>query len=600
LRVPLNRWQVASVPPTALEAEIPALAGRLGVPPLVARLLWQRDLRTVEAARTFLSPRLADLEPPSALPDMERASERIALAARRGERIGVFGDYDVDGMTGTALLVRFLHIAGADVTWAIPDRDADGYGLNPGAVEALAADGVRVLVTVDNGIGAHEAVARARALGVDVVVTDHHLPGPTLPEAYAVVDPHRADASGVGRGLCGCALAFKTAWAVAERLRGVAQGGAGSQAARFKEFLRDAVGLVALATVSDVVPLRDENRILVSAGLAALRASLHPGVRALLECSRVGALPLTTQDVAFRIAPRLNAAGRMSRPHVVIDLLTATDLETARRLARELHEANGARRRVEQQVLQEAAAQAESLLAGDPRQSLVVHGDGWHRGVIGIVAARLVDRHNLPTVVIGFDGEGGRGSCRTPQAVDLHRALASCDGHLNRYGGHAAAAGLDIHRENVEPFSAAFEEAVRAQTLGEAPERTIEIDAEASPDELTLDTVEALLRLEPFGEANPEPRFVVRGAQVAGRARLMGQNDAHLSFAVKQGHGAVRVVGFGMADCFDLTTARRPLDLVVTPMLNEWKGTRTAELKLLDVRESGQAVQPSGLPPPSK
>ena len=588
MRIPQNRWRVASVPPTALEHDIPALARRLGVPELVARLLWQRDLRDPQEARTFLTPRLADLESPAVLPDVDVAARRLATAIRGGEPIGIFGDYDVDGMTGTALLVRFLHLAGARAEWGIPDRNADGYGMSVEGAERLAAAGCKVIVTVDNGIGAHEAVDRANELGVDVIVTDHHLPGERMPAALAVVNPHRTDAGGAGRGLCGCGLAFKLAWAVAERLRDFA-GSSSQEAARLREFLRDAVGLVALATVSDVVPLTGENRVLVASGLAALRGSHHPGIRALLECSRVGALPLTTEDVAFRIAPRLNAAGRLSMPELVIQLLTSTDLEAARGIARGLHEANGERRRIEQKVLEQAVVQAEAILQNADRRSLVVHGEGWHRGVIGIVAARLVDRHNLPTVVIGFDGEGGgRGSCRTPQPVDLHRALTSCGTHLDRYGGHAAAAGLDICRAKIDAFADAFDEAVRGQTTAEEVQRTIDVDLEAVADDFTLDTVEALQRLAPFGAANPEPVFAVRGATVAGRARLMGQNDAHISFSIKQAQGAIRVVGFRKADCFDLTTARRPLDLVVTPMVNEWKGTRTSELRLIDIRESAE------------
>lgn len=587
MRIPQNRWRVASVPPTALEHDIPALAGRLGVPSLVARLLWQREFTDPEEARSFLSPRLADLESPAVLPDVDLVTKRLVAAIRDEEPVGIFGDYDVDGMTGTALLVRFLRLAGAPVEWAIPDRNADGYGMSVAGVERLAAAGVKVIVTVDNGISAHEAVDRANELGIDVLVTDHHLPGDELPDALAVMDPHRKDASGQGRGLCGCGLAFKLAWAVAERLRSVA-GSTSQQAARFKEFLRDAVGLVALATISDVMPLKGENRILVSSGLAALRASHHPGIRALLECSRVGAQPLTTEDVAFRIAPRLNAAGRLSKPEIVIQLLTSTDLDTARGLARSLHEANGERRRIEQKVLEQAVVQAETILENADRRSLVVHGEGWHRGVIGIVAARLVDRHHVPTVVIGFDGDGGRGSCRTPQAVDLHRALTDCGPHLDRYGGHAAAAGLDIRRCEIEAFSDAFDEAVRIQTASEAVQRTIDVDLEAEPEDFTIDTAEALQRLAPFGEANQEPVFVIRGATVAGRARLMGQNDAHISFSIKQAQGAVRVVGFRKASCFDLTTARCKLDMVVTPMVNEWKGTRTAELRLIDIREAAE------------
>lgn len=587
MRRPENRWNVAPIPPAALDEEIPALARTLGVPALVARLLWLRELRSLEPARAFLQPCLADLSPPSILPDVDRAADRIARAVRDGERIGVYGDYDVDGMTGTALLVRFLRdLAGGDAIWAIPSRDGEGYGLTPSAVNRFASRGARMLVTVDNGIVAHEAVERANALGMDVVITDHHLPADTLPSAYAVVDPHRRDAGDEGLDLCGCALAFKIAWAIADRLRNVA----GRNAARFREFLRDAVGLVALATVSDVVPLRNENRILVSQGLHALRASSHLGIQALLETSRLPALPLTTTDVAFRIAPRLNAAGRLSRPELVVDLLTATEADAARRLARMLTDANVERRRIEKRVLEAAEQQAEGVLSNRERHSLVVHGEGWHPGVVGIVAARLVDRHHRPAVVIGFDGKDGRGSCRTPSHVNLHTALANCNTHLGRFGGHAAAAGLEIERSNVEHFADAFEEAVRAQTHGEPPLRTIEIDAVASADDWDLDTVESIRRLAPFGAGNPEPLFLVPGAGVAGRARLMGQNDAHLSFSIKRTGGAVRVVGFHQAAHFELTRARRPLDLVVAPMVNEWKGVRTAELRLVDMRESAESA----------
>ena len=578
-----SRWVLATVDERAAREEIPALALRLGVPSLVAHLLWLRGVRSAPAGRSFLAPRLADLESPDRLPDTRRAADRIADAVRQGERIAVYGDYDVDGMTGTAVLVRFLRAAGADAVWAIPDRDGDGYGLSPAAVESLAAAGTRIIVTVDNGISAHAAIERAVALGVDVVVTDHHLPGDQLPPAFAIVNPHRRDAGEAGLGLCGCALAFKMAWAVAERLRGRATG---EKAEAFRAFLRDAVGLVALATVSDVVPLAGENRILVSAGLKALRASEHPGIRALLETTRLGAAPITTEDVAFKIAPRLNAAGRLSRPDLVIDLLTTDDPDLAHRCARQLADANAERKRIEKRVLEVAAAQAGDVLAEGGRQSLVVHGEGWHRGVIGIVAARLVDLHQRPTVVIGFDGKEGRGSCRTPSHVNLHEALTSCDAHLSRYGGHAAAAGLEIERHRVGPFADAFETAVQAQVGSSVPTRTIEIDAEASVDDFTLEGVEAVQRLEPFGAANPPPVFLLRGAHVAGKVKLMGQDSTHLTFALRQQRGAIRVVGFRKASLYEVAASGAPLDLVVEPMTNEWRGTRSAELRIVDLRPS--------------
>jgi single-stranded-DNA-specific exonuclease len=584
------RWITIDAP----EDETRALAASLSVPPLVARLLWIRGHRSQASAGIFLRPRLQDLLPPSVLPDMDVAARRIAAAVRARERIAVCGDYDVDGMTGTALLVRFLRLAGGDVTYAIPDREAEGYGLSVAGVERLAAAGVRLAITVDNGISAHEAVARANALGIDVVVTDHHLPGGTLPPAQAVVDPQRTDRPGsMPSLLCGCGLAFKLAWGVAEAIHGSRKGGA-TRDESLSLFLRDAVGYAALATVSDVMPLVGENRILVTHGLAALRGSPHAGVRALLESAGLSGAALTADDVAWKIAPRLNAAGRMNRPDVAIELLTTDDPARARALAAAMEAMNDQRRTIEKGVLAEAAAQAErrlsdAHLAADRagRRSLVVSGDGWHRGVIGIVAARLVDAHRRPTVVIGLEGEGGRGSCRTPGDVNLHEALSRCAAHLRRFGGHAAAAGLEVARDAIPAFEAAFEAAVREQVDGRSDEPTLELDGEVPAGEFTLETVEHVRRLAPFGEENPEPRFLVRGATVAGRARLMGGSSDHLSFAVKTASGgAIRVVAFRRADLFDLASSGAPLDLAVTPTVNEWRGLRSPELLLVDARPS--------------
>ncbi|MFM8979945.1 MAG: single-stranded-DNA-specific exonuclease RecJ [Planctomycetia bacterium] len=587
MRRPPAQWTLREAPP-ATAPEVEALARRLRTAPVVARLLLQRGLREAGPAEAFLDPRLSSLGAPSALPDMDVAADRLARAVRERERIAVCGDYDVDGMTGTSLLVRFFRLAGADVTWAIPDRDTDGYGLSAAGVERLAADGVRVAVTVDNGVSAFEALERARELGIDVVVTDHHLPGATLPPALAIVNPNRPGAPPPPPGApCGCALAYKTAWAVAERLRHLLGGEAG---VRFKAFLRDAMGLVALATVADVVELVGENRVLVTHGLQALRSSPHAGLAALRESAELGALPLTTRDVGFQLAPRLNAAGRLGRPGLVIELLTCDDPARARELAQQLAQANDERRRIERAVLDQAIPRAEELLQGGERRSLVVHGEGWHKGVIGIVAARLVDLHARPTVVIGFDGASGRGSCRTSPDVDLHEALTASGEHLTRYGGHAMAAGLEIERHAVERFAQRFEEAVREQ-LGAAPagQRTLWADLEAHVDDWDLPTAESLQRLAPFGAGNPEPCFLLRGAQVAGQARLIGRESAHLSFALRQRVGAIRVVGFHRAGLYDVAASGAPLDLLVQATVNEFRGTRTPELRLVDARPAAPA-----------
>jgi single-stranded-DNA-specific exonuclease len=577
------RWHLRPIPDRDLSEHIPDLARRLTVPPLVARLLWLRGIRTESRARSFLSPRLADLSPPEGLPNLELATERLARALRERERIAVCGDYDVDGMTGTALLVRFLRLAGGLVLWSIPDRSRDGYGLSEEAVERLAADGARVAVTVDNGVTALGPIRRACELGIDVIITDHHLPGAELPPALAVVNPRLAadfDEERAGsHDLCGCGLAFQLAWAVADRLRGW-----GMDATRLKAFLRDAIGLVALATVCDVVPLRGQNRILVSAGLAALRHSPHPGIQALLEVAQSGSLPLTTEDVGFKIGPRLNAAGRLSRPDLVVDLLTEEDPKRCRELAETLDRTNRERRQIERGVLAQAEVQATRLVAERDPAGLVVWGDGWHQGVVGIVAARLVDRFARPAAVIGFDAGYGRGSCRSLDGLDVHAALEAAAQHLSSYGGHAMAAGLEIHAEHAPAFRAAFEQAVAAQRGGDRAQRTLHIDAETHVDDWDLPTVESVLRLAPFGRDNPKPVFALRAAEVAGRPRLMGQASTHLSFALRQARGAIRVVGFRRADLYDLAASARPLDLLVSPALNDWRDTRTPELRLLDMR----------------
>lgn len=567
---------IAPLPtPSATEGvggeEVLALSAALALPPLVARVLWLRGHRDPAAAAAFLQPKLSQLSSPFDLPDMATASERVAQAVRAGEPIAVCGDYDVDGMTGTALLVRFLRLVGGKATYAVPDRLAEGYGLSVATVDRLADEGVSLLITVDNGVNAFDAIARAAVRGLDVVVTDHHLPGATLPPALAIVDPLRRDARPwVGAPLCGCALAFKLAWGVAEAL------GRARRDAALRTFLVDAVGLVALATVADVMPLVGENRALVAAGLSALAGSRHPGVRALLAVAGVGEGAITSDDIAWRLAPRLNAAGRMNTPSHAIDLFTTEDDATARGLADELERANEERRRIERGIVDEALLATGTVTQG--RRSVVVAGEGWHRGVIGIVAARLVDAHRRPAVVIGLEGDGGRGSCRSAGGVHLVEALARCERHLRRYGGHAAAAGLEMDRAAVPAFAEAFEEAVAAQ--GRVDDGALEVDAEATPGEITLDVATALRRLEPFGAGNPEPRFLFRGAEVAGTPRVMGAHGDHLSFTLKTPTGAIRVVAFRQASARDLVASGAPLDLVATPTVNEWRGTRTPELRL--------------------
>ncbi|MGE0192097.1 MAG: single-stranded-DNA-specific exonuclease RecJ [Planctomycetota bacterium] len=591
-RAGVRTWRLPDAGKRLADDEASAWARRLGLPTSVARLLHQRGFAEEAAARRFLDPRLEHLRPPRGLPDIDRAARRVAHAVNTNERIAVCGDYDVDGMTGTSLLVRFFRLLGADAHWAIPDRTEDGYGLSAAMIDRLVAIGARVVITVDNGVGAHAALERAAEAGLDVIVTDHHLPGPTLPPAHALVVPHLArEGEEDHRHLCGCALAFKLAWAVADRCR-ARLGADGSQ--RFKVFLRDAMALVALATLADQMPLREENRVLVAAGLASLRASEHAGLAALRDVAEVGGAPITTEDVAFRIAPRLNAAGRLSRPELVVELLTCDDPAEARRLAHALDAANRERREIEARVLDDALAQAEAAVADDDPPGLVVAGQGWHAGVVGIVAARLVDRFQRPSLVVALDGERGRGSGRTPLGIDLHAALCACAAGLERFGGHAMAAGFEVLAERVDELRTRFGAAVRAQHEAGADMAPLLLDGECSADEWTIDAVNALKRLEPFGQGNPEPVFLLRSAQVAGAPRLLGQPAHHLSFLVRGSERGLRVVGWRRHDLFDLVASGQPLDLAVTPVINVFRGTVSAELRLVDARPAAGTQGPSG------
>ncbi|MCB9829011.1 MAG: DHH family phosphoesterase [Planctomycetes bacterium] len=458
-------WRLPEGADQASDEQAAALARRLGLPTTVARLLHQRGFGEEVTARTFLDPRLEHLRPPRGLPDIDRAARRVADAVTNNERIAVCGDYDVDGMTGTSLLVRFFRLLGADAHWAIPDRNEDGYGLSAAMIDRLIDIGARVVITVDNGVSAHAALERAAEAGLDVIVTDHHLPGPTLPPAHALVVPHLArDGDEDNRHLCGCALAFKLAWAVADRCR--ARLGADG-ARRFKTFLRDAMGLVALATLADQMPLRGENRVLVAAGLASVRGSEHAGLAALREVAEVGATPITTEDVAFRIAPRLNAAGRLSRPELVVELLTCDDPAEARRLAHALDAANRERREIESRVLDEALAQAEAAVGEHNQPGLARRRPGLARGRRRHRGRAPLGPLPAPLVGGALDGDQVAARGRTARHRPPCGAGACAQGPERFWRCHAMAAGSRCLTSSTR--CARARRAVRARSRRQAP-----------------------------------------------------------------------------------------------------------------------------------
>ena len=495
---------------------------------LLSRVLAARGIHTPEAARHLLDGR-DELSDPFLIKDMDKAVSRIQRAVEEGEPIVIFGDYDVDGVSATAILFECLSNQGAQVRCKLPSRDGGGYGLNKEILKGLADKGYTLVVTVDNGIAAVEEADYARELGIDLVITDHHLPGEKLPDAVAVVDPNRADDESPFKFLCGAGVAFKLCAALE-----------GCDPAELLDMFGE---LAALGTIADVMPLTGENRTLVREGLAVLQETMRPGLQALLENAGYAGKPVTAETVSYGLAPRLNAAGRMDTAAVALKLLLCENEEQAAGIAARLGEINAERQQTEQQIL----AAALQTIQADPARAhdrvLVVAGEGWHPGVIGIVASRLMERYGRPAIVISTENGEGRGSGRAPSGFNLHGALAACSSCLIRSGGHAAAAGLLVEEEKIGAFRAAINAwAVREYPVPEPG--TLKLDAAVRLDELDLASVRQLSRLAPFGSGNPVPLLLVQNAVVDGLWPL-GSEGRHTRVRLRQGDSTCFVSVFG-------------------------------------------------------
>jgi single-stranded-DNA-specific exonuclease len=506
-----------------------ALSRGLGLHPVTAHVLVGRGVLTEEHARRFLHPGPAALRDPRRLKDMDAATEVVARTIAEGGRIAVYGDYDVDGVCGSALLLRALRHLGADARGFIPHRVADGYGLRSDALTRLREEGCVLVVTVDNGTTRAAEIAAAQEAGLLVVVTDHHEAGGDLPRC-PLLNPKRPDDDYPFRGLAGCGVALKLALALAERMGKLPQ-------ESFKALLPDLFAAAAIGTVADVVPLRDENRALVRMGLRALAETRHAGLRALLEISRCAGRAVRAQDVGFRIGPRLNAAGRIGSADLALELLLCDDSERAARLAEELEAGNRERQRIEKEHTEEALALATRDLEFDP-PALVLARAGWHPGVIGIVAARVAETCDRPAALIAIEGEQGRGSARSFGDVRLHEALEGCAAHLLSHGGHAKAAGFTLPADRVAAFKDAFQAAVAAQGGGARGPRAV--DAELPLDALTAPLLKEIELLEPFGPGNEEPLFCAFGVRAAGEPRRFGPAERQLAFYAATDRSSVR------------------------------------------------------------
>jgi single-stranded-DNA-specific exonuclease len=555
------------------------LAQALGVPPLVAVALGQRGLTTPEAARAFLKPELTQLHEPAALPGIAAAAERLVAAARDKQPIVIYGDYDVDGITASAILWQALRLADANVRVYIPHRLEEGYGLNMEAVEKLAAEGARVLVTVDCGISGVAETARGRELGMDVIITDHHEPSPdNLPQANVLVDPKLPDSPYPFRELSGAGIALKLAWAIGQRL---------SEKDRvsepFRQFLIAATGLAALGTIADVVPLVGENHVLASFGLRALAASQQPGIRALVQVAGLAEKQLDADHIGFMLGPRLNAAGRLGQAQEAVELLTTAGPEAALAIAKELDSQNRRRQELEKEIFAQADAQAAQGFSPDRDAAIVLSGAGWHTGVIGIVASRLVEKYHRPTLLIGTSDGHAQGSARSIAGFHMFQALVACAKHLTNYGGHAMAAGVRLSEAAVPAFREAFL-AHAASVLG--PEQLtprLTVDAEVSLADVDLASARLLERLGPFGSGNPRATFAAREVRLTAPPRRIGQQGQHLSMYLAQGGCARRAVAWNMGAMADALARAGTCGVAFTARVSDFSRVPEVELHVKDL-----------------
>ncbi len=549
------------------------------VSPLVARLLAARGVTEADNIDAFLAPKLATLVDPLRLRGMAEAVAAILGALDQGERVTIHGDYDVDGITSAAILWRFLRQSGFEPHVFLPDRFVDGYGINAARVRELVAEGTRLFISVDCGTSAMEAITVARDLGAGFVVIDHHqLPDGPLPPATAFVNPHQPDCDFPDKRLCAAGLAFHLAVALRKALRE-----RGHFTSRAEPDLRELLDLVALGTIADVVPLQGINRVLVAAGLERMEKSPHAGLRALMSVAGVSGRP-TAVDVGYKLGPRLNAAGRLSHPMKSFELLATDDLEIAQQTAKAAHEENEARRQVERHIQAEAVAQAETDLTETPdRAALVLWDPGWHPGVSGIVASRIVERFHRPCAVIALVDGVGKGSLRSITGFDLVDGLRQCAEHLTQWGGHPHAAGLSIAPERLPAFREAFDQAARTRLRPEHFAPVLRHDGEVSLSEVDERLVLDLDRLAPYGAANAEPLFVARDVRVM-EARVIGKDKTHLRLVVAQDGVKLSAVAFGLAEHAPEPGAR--LDVAFRPELNDYpKGQAlTLQLRIVDFR----------------
>ncbi len=560
------RWVFRETPD---ENATQQLINELKIPRSLAKVLTSRGLNSAEDARNFFAPELQFLHDPFLMDGMEKAVRRIEQAVKDKETIWIHGDYDVDGTTSTAMTLQFLREIGAKAEYYIPERMTEGYGLSHTSVDKARAIGATLLVAVDCGITSNDTISYANASGMEVIVCDHHEPGDRLPDAYAILDPIKPGCSYPFKSLAACGVAFKLIQALCE-MRGDPE-----RAYAYLDY-------VAIASAADIVPLIGENRVLVHYGLQILNSFPRPGFKSLVDCANLEFGNLTTSSIIFGLAPRINAAGRIGDAKRAVEMMIQPDVVAAYKIAQELEQENRKRRTIDEFTFAQAFAEAERFMADGKRRSLVLHSADWHAGVIGIVASRLVEKFQLPVVMLTSIDGYAKGSARSIKEFDIHSALKHCERFLNEFGGHKHAAGLSLPEANIAEFREALDAVAQQHVTDEMLVPEILIDAPLTLNELSPVFFDHLKKFAPFGFSNHKPVFYSQGVMSANGVKVVGNN--HLKFRALQSNFVIDAIGFNLGDKLSIANAGRPFSLVYTLEENTYNGSTAPQIRIKDIR----------------
>ena len=540
---------------------------------VIARVLANRNILNPNLARPFFTPNLDMLHNPYLMQDMDKAVERVLTNINSGKPIMVFGDYDVDGTTGVASLYLAFQKFGADVTYYIPDREKEGYGLSYHGIEVAKDIGIDLIITCDCGINAFVQVDFANEQNIDIIITDHHTTDTELPKAHAILNPKREDCEYPFKGLCGGGVAFKLITAIGNELN--------IPLTDYEEI----IPLITLGTAADVVPIKDENRVLVHHGLNILENLEKPGLKSLLELAGLKG-HISVGQLVFSIAPRINAAGRIGDANRAVELLVTDDQDKARLLAKELDNENKRRQIIQQAVVDEALLKVNAEADLKNENALVLANAGWHPGVVGIVASKIKEEFNRPTIIIALENGSGKGSARSVAGFDLYEALTACKTHLDDYGGHPMAAGLTLSNKKLEDFKKAFINFANERLTEENLQATLTLDSEIALQDITPRFMEFLDKLSPYGPGNMRPKFAIRNAEIAGAPKVIGKTGEHIRFKIRQGLKSYPAVGFGLSNKYEMLITGQPVDIACVVETNEWQGNTSIQMNVRDIKRA--------------